>query len=104
MQQLYIRKIREGKVEALREWSKQLSTTRLDEARSSLAVENVSREFAYVAHINGEYFFIAYMESIGEIAPADMTMPVNQEHVKVLKECLEIPQKGELLYDIATQG
>ena len=86
-------------MEKLSEWGNELSGKRKAEVLDSLRSENVQREFAYVAKIEGKEYFVAFMESNKEILPADMSMPINEQHVAVLKDCLERPQLGELLYD-----
>lgn len=97
MQNLFIRKIREGKEQKLREWSKELSERKM-EVIKSLEVENVNLEVAHIVEIGEKKYFIAYMYSNEKILPADMDMNINREHVQILKECLEMPQLGEMLY------
>ena len=99
VKKMYIREIKNGKNEKLRKWGKELYDDRKLEVLESLRSENVEREFAYVARIAGKDYFIAFMESKKEILPADMNMPINKQHVEILKECLEKPELGELLYD-----
>jgi len=101
MQKLYIRKIRDNKLDKLKQWASIISFDRKAEAIASILAENVEREFAFIAQIEGSHYFIGYMESSGNIIPADMNLPINKDHVAVLKECLEMPVIGEKIYDIS---
>ena len=49
--------------------------------------------------IDGENYFVGFMESNGNITPADLEMQINKDHIQILKECLEPPVLGEEMYD-----
>ena len=78
-----------------------LGGERKEEAIKSLQQENVQQERTWIVEIQGEKYFIAYMESQDKnILEMNKDMPINKDHASVLKECLEWPLPVSDLYDI----
>ena len=102
MHKIFVRKIKKGGKEKLEAWGKELMGERKEEALESLRQENVQQERTWIVEIQGEKYFIAYMESQDKnILEMNKDMQINKDHVNVLKECLEWPLPISDLYDIA---
>ncbi|MBI4121834.1 MAG: hypothetical protein HY461_00725 [Parcubacteria group bacterium] len=101
MIQLAIRKVKPGKIDALRAWFDQLHTQRRDEAIATLPYESVLHETTFLFEQDGQWYAVWYMESEGEPKPSDKTVRINQEHAAILQECLE-PDKVKIApaYDL----
>lgn len=100
MKKYYIRKIRDGKLEKLKEWGRVISGERLGEVIDSLKQENVSREMAYIVKLTDGYYFVGHMESSRDIKKANVNLKINIDHSEILRDCLEPPVLGEEMYDI----
>lgn len=84
---------------AIRAWAKELMTTRKREAIESIEVEKVEKEIVFIIEIDQKKFLAFYME--GEMLPADINMPINQEHRKILKSIRTRAIDAELLYELS---
>ncbi len=96
-------KVKEGKLETIKEWFKQLDTARRDEAVATFAYEGISREmFVLFAGNDGNHYVIGLNESNGTPGPSDPDVAINQEHSAIKKECLEsVSAPGEILMDLS---
>ncbi|MBP6881482.1 MAG: hypothetical protein KBC35_02545 [Candidatus Pacebacteria bacterium] len=96
-------RVREGKLDTLKQWFAVLSGERKEEAIATFAYENVTREtFVLFKGNDGEYYVIGFNEVNGEHKKGDPEVKINQEHSKVRQECLEpISENGELLLDLS---
>jgi hypothetical protein len=95
-------KVREGKLDTLKNWFEVLSGDRKDEAVATFEYENVSREvFVLFQEQEGDHYVIGLNEVTGEHKKGDPEVKINQEHTKILKECLEpVSERGEILLDL----
>lgn len=97
-------RVKEGKLEKVREWFATLSTARHDEAIATFAYEGVTREvFVLFKGLDGNYYVLGCNETEGgnPPRPGNQTVPINQEHAAMKKECLEpISERGEVLTDL----
>lgn len=95
-------RVREGKLDTLKEWFDVLSNERKEEAIATFAYENVTREtFALFKGNNGQHYVIGLNEVSGQHRKGDSEVKINQEHTKVRQECLEpISENGEILLDL----
>jgi hypothetical protein len=89
MKKYYLLKIKENKKDQWKHWCNLLMTTRKKEALESLKKENVLSEECYFLKINDVDYLLGVVTYEGELKKADMSMPINQEHDKQKKECLE---------------
>lgn len=96
-------KVKEGKLEVLKQWFVVLNNERREEAVATFAYENVEREvFVLFKGNKGEYYVIGLNEVCGTLKKGDPKVDINQEHTKVLHECLEeISGNGEVLLDLS---
>lgn len=96
-------RVREGKLATLRQWFAVLSNERKEEAIATFEYENVSREvFVLFRGNDGHEYVIGLNEVTGEHKKGDPAVKINQEHTKILKECLEpISDNGEVLLDLS---
>ena len=94
-----IYKVKEGKLDKLKYWFNVLSSDRREEAIATFDYENISREvFALFKGKDGLDYVIGLNEVIGEHKKGDPQVKINQEHSKILDECLEpISEAGEVL-------
>ena len=95
-------KIKEGKLEKFKDWMKQLSTERSEEAISTFAYERVTREvFTLFQGTDGTFYVIGLNEANDVPGKSDSSVPINQEHSAIKKECLDpISEPGEVLLDL----
>ncbi len=95
-------KIKEGKVETFKHWMNEISTTRRDEAIATFEYENVTREVFALFKRDEEYYVVAFNEGGDVLGPSDPNVPINQEHTRIKKECLEtFSDRGEILMDLS---
>ncbi len=96
-------KVKEGKLDTLKQWFEVLSSERREEAVATFAYENVSREvYLLFKGYDGHHYVIGLNEITGEHKKGDPTVKINQEHRTVMEECLErISENGELLLDLS---
>lgn len=99
-------KIKDGKLEVFRDWMDQLGTARRDEALATFAFEHVSREiFVLFRGLDNTHFVIGLNEANGTPGESDASLPINQQHAAIKKECLEvISEPGEILLDLKFAG
>ncbi len=95
-------KVKEGKLETLKEWFEVLGGERKREAIGTFEYENVSRElFVLFSAEDGNHYVIGMNEVTGEHKKGDPAVQINQEHRKVMEECLErVSERGEVLLDL----
>jgi hypothetical protein len=95
-------KVKEGKLDTLQQWFEVLSNERREEAIATFTYENVSREvFVLFKGYDGSDYVIGLNEVTGEHKKGDPEVKINQEHTKILKECLEpISENGQVLLDL----
>jgi len=98
-----ILKVKEGKLETLKEWFKVLGGDRKEEVIRTFEHENVAREvFVLFKGREGQDYVIGVNVITGEHRKGDPEVKINQEHTKILKECLEpISENGEVLLDLS---
>tara|TARA_B100001989_G_C24536339_1_gene464636 strand:- start:1656 stop:1970 length:315 start_codon:yes stop_codon:yes gene_type:complete len=96
-------KVKEGKLETLKDWFYVLGGDRKEEAIATFEYENVSREvFALFKGRDGHHYVIGFNEVTGEYRKGDPEVKINQEHTKILKECLEpVSENGSVLLDLS---
>jgi len=96
-------KVKEGKLDELKQWFEVLGGERKKEAIATFEYENVSREvFALFKGKDELYYVVALNEVVGEHRKGDPEVKINQEHTKILKECMEpISDNGEVLLDLS---
>lgn len=95
-------KVKEGKLDTLKDWFAVLGGDRRDEAMATFAYENVAREvFVLFSGHDGGQYVVGLNEVTGELKKGDQTVAINQEHTKILKDCLEpVSEGGEVLLDL----
>ena len=100
-----ILKVKEGKLDTLKEWFEVLSGDRKEEAIKTFKYENVSREvFVLFSGSDGENYVIGLNEVTGDLKKGDLSVQINQDHKKIMEECLEpISNRGEILLDLSLQ-
>jgi uncharacterized protein DUF6176 len=102
MIEVIFRKIRPGKVDRLRAWLKELND-RKDEVRQTFEQETVRHERGYI--LDGRdgpilaYVMEAEDHDRARQAYRASTLPIDEEHKKVMAECLGDPADAELLYE-----
>jgi hypothetical protein len=101
-QKTVLYRVKEGKLDAWKEWAEEINSVRRQEAMETLKEEAVTREFSALFEIKGEYYVVGYME--GEIRPANRGNDINQKHDKIKAECLEFVSEGTMLYDLENGG
>jgi hypothetical protein len=96
-------KVKEGKLDDLKQWFGVLSGERKEEAIATFEYENVSREvFALFQDEDGFHYVVGLNEVVGEPKKGDPEVKINQEHTKILKDCLEpISDNGKVLLDLS---
>ena len=96
-------RVREGKLDTLKQWFEVLSGERKDEAVATFAYENVSREvFVIFKGYDGTNYVVGLNEVTGEHRKGDPAVKINQEHRAIMEECLErISENGEILLDLS---
>ena len=97
-----ILRVKEGKLNTVRQWFEVLSHERREEAVATFAYENVEREvFVLFKGHEGEHYVIGFNEVSGEHKKGDPGVQINREHNKIRQECLEpISENGEVLLDL----
>ncbi len=98
-------KIKEEKVEKIRDWFAQLSGLRRAEAIATFGYENITREaFVIFKGTDGNQYVTGFneiTENATEPGPSDKTVSINLEHKAIMRECLEpISESGEVLMDL----
>ena len=97
-------KVKEGKLETLTNWFEMLSGVRKEEAIATFEYENVSREvFVVFRGHDGCHYVIGLNEVTGKRRKGDPKVKINQEHRKIIEECLEpISENGYVVLDLST--
>lgn len=95
-------RVREGKLNRVREWMNELNTSRREEALGTFEYENVTREVVALFEGNDGHYYLIGLNEVNEPSrTADPTVPINQEHSQFKKECLEpITDRGQILLDL----
>ncbi len=95
-------KIKEGKLEKVKDWFNQLNTQRRDEAIATFEYEQVTREvFVLFQNNTGDSYVIGFNEASGIPGKSDPSVQINKEHTAIKMECLEpISNPGEVLMDL----
>ena len=78
-------RIKPGKKELLLAWGRRLQED--PEALETLREEGISFEGFFFFHFNGEDYAIGISDNPNPLPASNR--PINQEHKRVLKECLE---------------
>jgi len=95
-------RVKEGKLETLKQWFDVLNGERREEAIATFAYENVTREvFVLFKGYDDHHYVIGFNETNGEHKMGDPNIQINQEHKRIREECLErISENGEVLLDL----
>lgn len=96
-------KVKEGKLDVIKQWFSVLSNERREEAVATFEYENVSKEvFVLFEGEDGCNYVIGLNEVTGEHRKGDPEVKINQEHTKIMKECLEpISDNGKVLLNLS---
>jgi hypothetical protein len=93
-------RIKDGKLNQWTEWCQQINEALRDRAEATLKDEGILYEFFITFEINGSHYTLG-----AEITPngtdpktADSTNPINEEHRRMKKDCLELVAKGDFAY------
>ncbi len=97
MLRFHFYKVRPGKLEKLKSWSQELKR-REDEVRATFVQEKVKFEGFYLFEEKGVWFAAGLQKTEKDFTPADLSVPLNKQHLDILKECLE-SIKFERLYE-----
>ena len=93
-------KIKEGKLEAWKEWCTKLSLTLKEEALETLREENLLQEGCLFFSIGENSYVIGFVD--GEALPST-DKPINTQNKEKIKECLEeMNSKVTPLYHLKT--
>jgi hypothetical protein len=97
MTQLRIIEITDDK--PIKKWGVLLMGARKAEAIESIKREEVTQETVFYFELAGKKYLVFYME--GAMKPADMEMPINQEHRTIMRS-IRTPNfaEGTILYDL----
>jgi hypothetical protein len=97
-----ILKVKPEKLDTVKNWFNQLSTTRKTEAISTFAYESVTREvFSIFKGLDGEHYVIGLNEATNTPKKGDPSVQINQEHTAIMAECFEpFSEKGDVLLDL----
>jgi len=95
-------RVKEGKLDMVRQWFQVLTTDRKEEALATFAHENINREvFVLFKGSDGHDYIIGVNEVIGEHRKGDKEVTINQDHEKIKHECLEpFSGGGEIILDL----
>lgn len=95
-------KVKEGKIDILKQWFTILSNERKKEAIDTFAHEHITREIFIMFNGNdGHSYVLGCNETDGNMKKGDQTVPINQDHAKVKRECLEsISEPGKIVLDL----
>lgn len=106
MQISKIFRVKEGKLDELKKWFSVLGNERKEEAIATFSYENVEREvFVLFKGSDGQDYLIGLNEVNGELKKGDPEVRINQEHRKVMAECLErISDNGKVVLDLRAQN
>jgi hypothetical protein len=96
-------RVKEGKLDTLKQWFEILSNQRRGEAVTTFAYENISREiFVLFTGNDGYNYVIGLNEVTGEYKTGDPDVKINQEHKAIREECLEpISDNGAVILDLS---
>ena len=96
-------KVKEGKLENIKDWFNQLSTSRKEEAVATFQYEGVTREvFVLFKGNDGNHYVIGFNEALDVPKKSDPSVLINQQHTAIKQECLEpISDRGETLMDLS---
>ena len=95
-------KVKEGKLEKVKEWFNILNTIRREEALSTFSYEGITREiFVLFEGKDGNHYVIGLNEAEGEPKRGDPDVTINIEHNALKQECLEsITNNGKIILDL----
>ena len=96
-------RVKEGKLERVKEWMSILSSSRRKEAIETFEYENVKREVVVVFQgDDGSHYLIGLNEASSDYRAGDPDVSINQEHSEFKKECLEpVSKNGQVLLDLS---
>ena len=98
-----IHQVREGQVERLRAWLREINSRR-EEVLETFAQEGVRHEQAYLLDTGSGHVLVYAMELEDEekarAAFASSTLPIDAQHRDVMQAALGEPAGAELLYDV----
>jgi hypothetical protein len=100
---IIVRKFKDNNVAPYKKWAGVLMDEKLNEAKLSLAEEQIDEEAAAVVKINGEDYLIGVIASQGQPLPANSKSELNIQHQKANKEYLGENIDVEILYDIKAE-
>ena len=98
-------KVKEGKLNTIKEWFEVLERDKKEEALKTFEYEQITREIFVLFHAEtGDQFVIGLNEVNGKRITGDPEVLINQHHRAVLQECLEpVSNRGEVLLDLSLQ-
>lgn len=96
-------KVKEGKLDTIKNWFTILNTTRKEEAISTFEYEEITREvFVLFEGKDDNHYVIGFNEASRTPGPSNPNVTINREHNEIKKECLEsISNPGEILMDLS---
>ena len=96
-------RVKEGKLDMLKQWFETLGGERREEAIATFAYEHVTREvFVLFKGHDEKFYVIGFNEVNGDYRKGNPEVKINQEHRNVLESCLErISENGEVLLDLS---
>jgi hypothetical protein len=105
MMRIRFRRVHPDKVERLRAWLAEAGGPRREEAVATLRAEGVRHETASLL-MTAQGPVVAYAVEADDFdhvnaAFANSPFPIDEEHRRVMDECLAGPAESELLLDIA---
>lgn len=95
----YLFKIKEGKLQQWKDWCDYL-IAHADEVRATMLYEQSNREMFTLFTFDGIHMVVGHGEFFNDPVQADMTVLLNIEHRRNLRECLERVGSAEILYDL----
>jgi len=98
MRKIVLFKVKEGCVDKLKAWGKEISGPLREEAQITLREEKVTQEGLSIFQIGMEWYAIGFME--GEGLPSNKDREINKRHEAIKNECLEYVGPIEELYHI----
>jgi Family of unknown function (DUF6176) len=97
-------KVKKGKEKVLLEWGEIIRKEK-NEALVSLREENCLEESLRLYKIDGYWYAIGVMCAAkgGKLLPHNQNRKINQEHFRVLEECLEEEMSFQSIYNVRVE-
>lgn len=98
MENAVLFRVKRGYLDEWKKWCKEIREERYQEAKETLAEENLSQEGVFLFEYNNEHFVLGFTD--GDGLPPNPDREINKTHKQKKETCLEYIGHVDILYHI----